>query len=84
MMGLCLLHGGAGYDLRFPLYFCRPVYKFLLGRPVHFADYAYVDEEKYKNMMKLVSQVHHGLSSKKMALITSDYGMMCSLRIKWP
>ena len=25
-----------------------------------------------------------GLSSNKMALITSDYGIMCSLRIKWP
>ena len=26
----------------------------------------------------------HGLSSKKMALITSDYGIMRSLSIKWP
>ena len=26
----------------------------------------------------------HGLSSKKMAPITSDYGIMCYLRIKWP
>ena len=26
----------------------------------------------------------HGPSSKKMALITSDCGIMCSLRIKWP
>ena len=25
----------------------------------------------------------HGLSSKKMTLITSDYGIMCYLRIKW-
>ena len=26
----------------------------------------------------------HGLSSQKMALITSDHGLMCSLRVKWP
>ena len=26
----------------------------------------------------------HGLSSNKMALITSDHVIMCSLRIKWP
>ena len=26
----------------------------------------------------------HGSSSKKKALITSDYGIMCSMRIKWP
>ena len=26
----------------------------------------------------------HGLSSDTMVLITSDYGIMCSLRIKWP
>ena len=26
----------------------------------------------------------HGLSSKKMAPISSDYGVVCSLRIKWP
>ena len=26
----------------------------------------------------------HGLSSGTMALITSDYGILCSLRIKWP
>ena len=26
----------------------------------------------------------HGLSSNKMALITSEYGIMCSLRFKWP
>ena len=26
----------------------------------------------------------HGLSSKTMALITSDYGTVCSLRTKWP
>ena len=26
----------------------------------------------------------HGLSSKKTALITSDHGIMCYLRIKWP
>ena len=26
----------------------------------------------------------NGLSSKKMALITSDYDTVCSLRIKWP
>ena len=26
----------------------------------------------------------HGLSSKKMALITSDYGILCSLSIYWP
>ena len=25
-----------------------------------------------------------GLSSRKMTLITSDYGTMCYLRIKWP
>ena len=26
----------------------------------------------------------HGLSSKKMALMTSDYGIMSCLSIKWP
>ena len=26
----------------------------------------------------------HGLSSKNMALITSDYGVMCYLGVKWP
>ena len=28
--------------------------------------------------------IQHGLSSKKMALITSNDAVMCSLRIKWP
>jgi hypothetical protein len=55
-IGLCLLHGGAGYELRFPLYFCRHVYKFLLGRPVHVADFAYVDSEKHKSMLRMVTQ----------------------------
>ena len=35
MIGLCLLHGGAALELRLPLFFCRHVYKFLLGRVRH-------------------------------------------------
>ena len=32
----------------------------------------------------VIATPQHGLSSKNMALIISGYGIMCSLRIKWP
>ena len=32
----------------------------------------------------IVVRAQHGLPSKNMALITSDYGIVCSLHIKWP
>jgi hypothetical protein len=41
ILGLCLLHGGDQFELRSPLYFARHVYKFVIGRPITFADYAY-------------------------------------------
>ena len=33
---------------------------------------------------KVRAPPQHGLSSKKMALITSEYGIMSCLSIKWP
>ena len=49
IIGLCLLHGGGDYGLTLPLFFCRHVYKFIIGRPITFADYAYFEPEYHKN-----------------------------------
>ena len=46
-IGLCLLHGSESKRLRLPVYFCRHVYKFMLGRRVEFADYAFYDPKGY-------------------------------------
>ena len=64
MMGLCLLHGGEQYDLRFPLYFSRHVYKFLLRRRVEFADYAYHDPEGHANLLKIIADAELILQGK--------------------
>jgi hypothetical protein len=52
MAGLSLLHGGAKLELRLPVFFCRHVYKFLLGRQITFADYAYYDEKMHAQMVR--------------------------------
>eukprot|EP01052_Picozoa_sp_SAG31_P040900 SAG31_NODE_6048_length_2192_cov_2.365504_4_plen_240_part_00 len=52
-MGICLLHGGDQYGLRFPLYFCRHVYKFLLGRPITMSDYAYHSPESHPALLQM-------------------------------
>jgi hypothetical protein len=54
LMGLCLLHGGEQYDLRFPVFFSRHVYSFLLRRRVEFSDYAYHDPEAHANLLKIL------------------------------
>ena len=48
-MGLCLLHG-----IKFPLFFCRHVYKSLLGRKVNYADYAYFDPLNHDALLRLI------------------------------
>ena len=49
VLGLCLLHG-----VKFPLFFCRHVYKFLLGRKVNYADYAYYDPQNHHTLLLYV------------------------------
>eukprot|EP01043_Picozoa_sp_COSAG02_P015903 COSAG02_NODE_688_length_18473_cov_77.428105_4_plen_2693_part_00 len=52
LLGLCVLHDNL--NLKLPLFFCRHVYKFLLGRKVTFADFAFFDSEAYKVLFDLV------------------------------
>jgi hypothetical protein len=52
LLGLCVLHDNL--NLKLPLFFCRHVYKFLLGRKVTFADFAFFDAEAYKVLFDLV------------------------------
>ena len=52
LCGLCLLHDNL--NLKLPLFFCRHVYKFLLGRKITFADFAFFDAEAYKVLFDLV------------------------------
>lgn len=49
MIGLCLLHG-----VKFPLFFCRHVYKAMLGRKVNYADYAYYDPNNHAMLLSMV------------------------------
>lgn len=49
LIGLCLLHG-----VKFPLFFCRHVYKAMLGRKVNYADYAYYDPSNHSMLLSLV------------------------------
>ena len=49
VIGLCLLHG-----VKFPLFFCRHVYKAMLGRKVNYADYAYYDPSNHSMLLSLV------------------------------
>ncbi len=52
ILGLCLLHGGDQFELRSPLYFARHVYKFIIGRPITFADYAYYNPDAHASLSK--------------------------------
>ena len=52
LFGLCVLHDNL--NLKMPLFFCRHVYKFLLGRKITFADYAFFDADAYKVLFDLV------------------------------
>ena len=61
--GLCLLHGGEEFGLRLPLYFCRHVYKYLIGRDVTFTDFAYFDPLEYDALCNLVKQAAQVLES---------------------
>lgn len=49
VIGLCLLHG-----VKFPLFFCRHVYKAMLGRKVNYADYAYFDPHNHSMLLSMV------------------------------
>jgi len=49
VIGLCLLHG-----VKFPLFFCRHVYKAMLGRKVNYADYAYFDPSNHSMLLSMV------------------------------
>ena len=49
VIGLCLLHG-----VKFPLFFCRHVYKAMLGRKVNYADYAYYDPNNHAMLLSMV------------------------------
>lgn len=49
VIGLCLLHG-----VKFPLFFCRHVYKALLGRKVNYADYAYFDPQNHATLLQAI------------------------------
>ena len=52
LCGLCVLHDNL--NLKLPLFFCRHVYKFVLGRKITFADFAFFDSEVYKVLFDLV------------------------------
>jgi hypothetical protein len=58
--GLCLLHHNV--SLKLPLFFCRHVYKFLLGRKITFADFAFFDPIEDK-----VSRLEHHLRANTLA-----------------
>jgi len=58
MMGLCLLHGGSTYELRFPVYFCRHVYKYLLGRKITFDDYVFFDSRDHEVLHTFLHRGH--------------------------
>eukprot|EP01044_Picomonas_judraskeda_P014749 COSAG03_NODE_2384_length_2822_cov_3.565553_2_plen_486_part_00 len=55
VLGLCLLHGGDQFELRSPLYFSRHVYKFIIGRPITFADYAYYNPVRLTSTCSLAT-----------------------------
>jgi hypothetical protein len=52
LAGLCILHDNL--NLKLPLFFCRHVYKFLLGRTITFTDFAFFDAEQYRILHQLV------------------------------
>ena len=53
LLPVVLLHGGDQFELRSPLYFCRHVYKFIIDRPITFADYAYYNPDSHEALSKL-------------------------------
>ena len=56
-------------------YFCRHVYKFLLGRRVTFADYVYYDPVQHDILTRMVRESAHCESA---CLDDTDLGMTCA------